>query len=385
MYIAPADRTVLDQRKKRRAGRPLRFRVTVMLLWASGRAMVIAGAGLGSMGGFPGSGAAAPLLAAADTPRAALAATAAMIASAIPPKGGYHGAITRQAPAAPAYRLDRIPIVTVDGEGMARQAILTIAIPAPSDTTRPSGPAFAAASPATTARTAASITVPPVGPPPSASKARRWSGSAWLLWRNRSDAPAISSAGQLGGAQAGLRIDRHLGRPLGLPPLSAYARLTSALHGPAAPEAALGFALHPLSGRVPVMIGVERRVALDRNGRDAFAILAATGLNPNEVIGGLIAEGYAQAGMVGFARGDLFADGRLTLTAPLDRTGRTGAGISLSGGAQPGISRLDVGPVLQTRLPLGAVSPRLSVEWRQRIAGKAHPGSGLAVTLASDF
>lgn len=218
-----------------------------------------------------------------------------------------------------------------------------------------------------------------------AATSQRWSGSAWLLWRNEGNSQALGSAGQLGGAQAGLRIDRHLGRPVANMPFSAYARFTGALHEPVAPEAALGIAVHPLSGRVPLMVGIERRMALDDDGRNAFSILAATGLNPTPVVGGLIAEGYAQAGMVGLSRTDLFADGRAVLTLPLDGKKSTGAGMSLSGGAQPGLARLDAGPVFQTRLPIGSITPRLSVEWRQRIAGGARPGSGLAVTLAGDF
>ncbi|TNE38164.1 MAG: hypothetical protein EP321_13715 [Sphingomonadales bacterium] len=246
-------------------------------------------------------------------------------------------------------------------------------------------PTASAAAPSSPARRPVSIPAVPPSAPVGAATSQRWSGSAWLLWRNEGNSQALGSAGQLGGAQAGLRIDRHLGRPVGTVPLSAYARFTGALREPVAPEAALGIAVHPLSGRVPLMVGIERRVALDDDGRNAFSILAATGLNPTPVMGGLIAEGYAQAGMVGLSRTDLFADGRAVLTLPLDREATTGAGISLSGGAQPGLARLDAGPVFQTRLPIGSITPRLSVEWRQRIAGGARPGSGLAVTLAGDF
>jgi hypothetical protein len=60
-------------------------------------------------------------------------------------------------------------------------------------------------------------------------------------------------------------------------------------------------------------------------------------------------------------------------------------GAALSGGAQPGISRLDIGPEIQVRLPLPQGGARLSVEWRERVAGDALPGSGLAITLGADF
>lgn len=215
---------------------------------------------------------------------------------------------------------------------------------------------------------------------------RRWSGSAWLFWRDKGSGAALTSAGQLGGAQAGVRIDRTVAeigkRAI---PVMLYGRMTAALARPRQPEAALGVVIRPLSGRAPLSIGVERRVALDSTGRNAFALIAAGGLNPMRIAGPLIAEGYAQAGVVGLARHDLFADGRLSITVPLDKAERTRAGFAVSGGAQPHVSRLDMGPTIETRLPLGIVTPRLVVEWRQRVAGEARPGSGLSVTLASDF
>jgi hypothetical protein len=60
-------------------------------------------------------------------------------------------------------------------------------------------------------------------------------------------------------------------------------------------------------------------------------------------------------------------------------------GASLSGGAQPQVERLDIGPEIQIRLPIKPIGARLSLEWRERIAGRAAPASGLAVTLGADF
>ncbi len=217
-------------------------------------------------------------------------------------------------------------------------------------------------------------------------RTRRWSSSAWVFWRERGGGAALTSAGQLGGSQAGVRLDRRVaGLDKGRMPILLYGRLTAAVKVPHQGEAALGLALRPLSGRMPLTIGVERRIALDASGRNAMALVAAGGLNPTRVIGPVIAEGYAQAGMVGFARRDLFADGRMSFAVPLDKAARTMAGAAFSGGAQPGVSRLDIGPMLETRLPLGPIQPRLVVEWRQKVAGNARPGSGLAVTFASDF
>jgi len=133
------------------------------------------------------------------------------------------------------------------------------------------------------------------------------------------------------------------------------------------------------------MIAFERRVALDSDARNAFALFAAGGLNPTEIAPALIAQGYAQAGVVGFSRRDLFADGRVSLGRGLDRQNRIVAGVSLSGGAQPGVSRIDAGPMIEMRLPIKNNNTRLIIEWRQRVAGRARPGSGISATLASDF
>ncbi len=222
--------------------------------------------------------------------------------------------------------------------------------------------------------------------PMAMAHSRRWNGSAWVFWREKGNGITLTSSGQLGGSQAGVRLDRRLtGLGKNKLPVLLYGRLTAALKAPHQGEAAIGMALKPLSGRLPLTIGAERRIALDNSGRNAFALVAAGGLNPTHVVGPIMAEGYAQAGMVGFSRRDVFVDGRASLSIPLDKAARTKAGASISGGAQPGVSRLDIGPMVETRLPLGAIQPRLVVEWRQKIAGNARPGSGLTVILASDF
>ncbi|ANI78637.1 hypothetical protein [Sphingobium sp. EP60837] len=219
--------------------------------------------------------------------------------------------------------------------------------------------------------------------PHGQSRLDRWRGSAWLLWRDGSASRAnIITAGKLGGSQAGLRLDYDL-TPASSGRAAAYGRVTAALNRPASPEGALGLAWQP-SRAIPVSIAAERRIALGKGARDANAVLAVGGFGPTPVFLGLEAEAYAQAGMVGFHRRDLFADGKFSLLSPIARLPlRIGA--SVSGGAQPGVERLDVGPEVQLRLPLPQVSARLSIEWRERIAGQASPPSGLAVTLGADF
>lgn len=218
---------------------------------------------------------------------------------------------------------------------------------------------------------------------PGQTQPDRWRGSAWLLWRDGSASGAdIVTAGRLGGSQVGVRVDYDLslasaGR------VSAYGRASAALNRPASPEAAIGLAWQP-SRAIPISIAAERRIALGKGARDANALLAVGGFGPTPIVAGLEAEAYAQAGLVGFHNRDLFADGKLSLLSPIARLPiRLGA--SLSGGAQPGVERLDIGPEMQLRLPLPQVAARLRLEWRERVAGRASPPSGLAVTLGADF
>ncbi|MDX3900352.1 MAG: hypothetical protein QHC40_07575 [Sphingobium sp.] len=224
----------------------------------------------------------------------------------------------------------------------------------------------------------------PLAPPRTVgAPTDRWRLSAWTLWRP--DGPGsdfVASPGQLGGSQAGARLEVDL-IPAARQRLSAYARATTALGRPAAPEAAVGLALQP-SRRIPVSVAIERRVALGPGARDAMAVMAVGGFGPSPLAPGLLAEGYGQAGIVGFRRGDGFVDGKVNLLAPIG-DGPVRLGASLSGGAQPRVHRVDIGPEVQLRLPLPAAAARLSVEWRERVAGNARPPSGLAVTLAADF
>jgi hypothetical protein len=62
--------------------------------------------------------------------------------------------------------------------------------------------------------------------------------------------------------------------------------------------------------------------------------------------------------------------------------GRFSTGFGVWGGVQPGLYRVDVGPRLSMRV---RGNMRVHLDWRQRLAGKAEPGSGPAVTLAADF
>ncbi|WP_150291938.1 hypothetical protein [Sphingobium estronivorans] len=218
---------------------------------------------------------------------------------------------------------------------------------------------------------------------PQAASPDRWHGSAWLLWRDGSATRADAVAGgRLGGSQAGVRIDFDL-TPHASSRATAYARASAALNRPASPEAALGLAWQP-ERDIPIRFAAERRIALGKGGRDANAVMAVGGFGPVPVAPSLEIEAYAQGGMVGFRSNDLFVDGKMSLLSPV-RDAPLRIGASLSGGAQPRVERLDVGPEVQLRLPIKPVAARINIEWRERIAGRAAPASGLAMTLGADF
>ena len=214
--------------------------------------------------------------------------------------------------------------------------------------------------------------------------ARRWGVTAWMLWRP-DVASGFAQSPLLGGSQAGARLDYRLGEGR-LGRIGAYARLSRALTGPSSEEGAVGLAWRP--GRLPVSLLAERRQRLGPGGRSGFALMAAGGLGPRDVAPRVQAEGYAQAGVVGAPGLDGFADGKASLGYRLTGVANRhdlSLGAGLSGSAQPGAERLDIGPELRLRLPLGTGAMRLSTEWRERIAGDARPSRGPAVTLIAVF
>ncbi|HEX9933021.1 MAG TPA: hypothetical protein VGB08_09290 [Allosphingosinicella sp.] len=207
----------------------------------------------------------------------------------------------------------------------------------------------------------------------------RWSGSAWLLLRNERER-ALAPGGTLGGSQSGVRLVFRLNRDAARP-LALSARLYAPLRGREGAEAAAGLDWRPLAG-VPVHILAERRQALGRDGRSAFALALHGGVSERRLPGGARLDAYGQAGIVGARSRDLFADGGARISVP---AGRVSLGGGLWGGTQPGATRLDAGPHASIRLPLAGEALRLSAEWRFRLAGDARPGSGPVLSLASDF
>jgi hypothetical protein len=209
---------------------------------------------------------------------------------------------------------------------------------------------------------------------PRPSAPRRWSLSAWSFLRG-GEGSSLAAGGTLGGSQAGLRATYRLGRGLAL-----SARLSGPLRRPTRSEAALGVDL--AAPRLPVHLLIERRQAIGRGGRSAFGAIVYGGVS-EKPLGPFRLDGYGQAGLVGARSRDLFADGGATIALPLTRRLRLGAGAWAA--AQPGVSRADVGPRASFGMPLGGRSVTVAADWRMRVAGNARPGSGPALTLASDF
>jgi len=219
----------------------------------------------------------------------------------------------------------------------------------------------------------------PVAPPPALPQpigAPRLTVSLWALAR-----PGSATGGpvQLGGGQAGLRVRMPVtdsGRA------AVATRIATPLAGQGR-EAAVGVEWRPVAA--PVAIVVERRMALDQ-GRNGTGLGLIAGFD-RALPGDMGIEAYGQAGAVARDRIEPYADGAARVLHPVTTIGRSAVklGIGSWGGAQRGAMRMDIGPSLVAAIPVGRSAVRLSLDWRQRVAGDAAPGSGPALTLGSDF
>jgi len=203
--------------------------------------------------------------------------------------------------------------------------------------------------------------------------------TAWALLRSQSAGVAgsqsLASAGSLGASQAGARLTYNFTRQV-----SATLRSSSDV-GRRGGEVAAGVRIQPVAG-IPLWIDAERRQRIGRygGGRSAFALFFEGGVYDRPMPMRFLLDAYLQGGVVGFHSRDRFIDGGLTLTRPVYK--QFSAGLGVWGGAQPGLYRVDAGPrvTMQVRKNL-----RVHLDWRQRLAGNAQPGSGPAITLAGDF
>lgn len=282
-----------------------------------------------------------------------------------------HGAAMPQAPQSTASWLEPMPDLDLSGLGQADEAPLS--------------------------RLAAGALSGPRSAPPSftgkpKSSFDRLSLSSWALIRQekpqlidlRDPVPAVgeaplASGGTLGGSQAGARLTYRFN-----PAFAVNLRVSAPLRQgqqKMAGEAALGVSWQPRQS-IPVRLMAERRKAIGApgGGRDAFALLAEGGVYDRPLPWQFRLDGYGQAGVVGARSRDWFVDGAVTATRPL--YGRFALGGGMWGGAQPGLSRLDIGPRLSMQLRPGI---RTHLDYRHRLFGSAQPSSGFAATVATDF
>lgn len=146
-----------------------------------------------------------------------------------------------------------------------------------------------------------------------------------------------------------------------------------------------------LHGQMAVIIPAWREAAvIGQTIRPAA--YAVTEFPPLTLPLGAQLEAYGQAGWVGGPQPTAFADGQASLTREIDPVGvltdnalRLSLGAGVWGGAQEDAQRVDLGPTVRLDLRIGSVPARLSVDWRQQVAGDASPGSGVAATLSTGF
>lgn len=222
----------------------------------------------------------------------------------------------------------------------------------------------------------------PLPPPPSVSQLRekKWSASAWLVARGPGG-PAAGVAGQqLGGSQAGARLAYTLDDDRRW---SLVVRFASPIVGPGQ-EGAIGVEWRPT--RLPIRVAVENRVDI-QSGRSAPAIGVVGGAGPVTIAPHLTVEGYGQAGIVARNGGVGYADGAIRINRQLASLGFADFDLGAGGwgGRQPGVGRLDVGPSLGVSVPVVGRRVKVALDWRERVAGRALPGSGLVLTLGTDF
>lgn len=209
----------------------------------------------------------------------------------------------------------------------------------------------------------------------------RFSLSTWAILREGAGGNGLAAGGQLAGSQAGFRARYDFGGGVAV-----AVRVSGPLRSRQGKEAAVALDWRPAPA-LPVTLTVERRAGLDRGGRDAFAAGLFGGFDAIALPFEARLDAYAQAGVVDLKRRDAYIDGAVRAERRLImRDGVSlAAGAGVWGGAQPGVARLDIGPQIVARTPLGSGSIRVGAEWRQRVAGRARPGSGPVLSIGTSF
>lgn len=215
--------------------------------------------------------------------------------------------------------------------------------------------------------------------PERTAEHRRLRVSTWLLARGGAD--GTLSGGMLGGSQAGARATYTINARKRI---ALSARAAAPLAGRGA-EAAVGVDWQPT--RAPIHLLAEQRIALD-GGRGGPTVMAIAGLNPTPVGAGFRLEAYAQGGAIWRGgRAEAFGDGAVRLTRPVSTVGGATLDAGIGGWAarQHGAARADIGPTLGLSVPVAERRVRIALDWRERVAGRARPRSGPALSIGTDF
>ena len=243
------------------------------------------------------------------------------------------------------------------------------------------------------AEIAAHLRQEPAPAPQSATRfapLARWSADGWVFVRRGGSPitfPRLSGFGNYGSSQTGAVLRYRLA-PADPHRPTLYLRGSGALNGTREQEVALGAAVRPLPG-LPVAAMAEVRATRDGLGlRARPAVALVTELPPQRLPLGFTAETYVQGGYVGGRFATAYVDGLVRAERGLVTVAGTdiGAGGGVWGAKQRGAARIDVGPVASVRVRLGdTASARIEADWRFRVAGRAHPDSGPALTLSAGF
>ena len=225
------------------------------------------------------------------------------------------------------------------------------------------------------------------------SAADRWALDVFAYYRAGSGSlsPSQGRVPVYGASQIAANLHYRIAPRSGHDPRG-FVRAYRALVADPESEIAAGLSARPL-GNVPVRLAGELRGTRGTGGTDIRpAGYAVTELAPQKLPLGFSIETYAAAGYVGGEADTYFVDGQTSLArelVSLDGPGEQPMRLSLGGaawgGAQEDAKRLDLGPTMRLDLSLGEVPARVSVDWRQRVAGDAAPDSGVAATVSTRF
>jgi hypothetical protein len=215
--------------------------------------------------------------------------------------------------------------------------------------------------------------------------ADRWSLAVYSQWRGGGSGATLvgNRPPALGGSQSGARLDYRLdgaGRWRG------FMRLTASPVDSMQADVALGLTLRPKAA-LPVEIHVEQRFAVAGPGRSRTLAYASGGVDERPLAAGFRLSAYAQGGIAGPNDIEGFADGAMVVDRPV--WGRDGVELSLgavlAGAVQRDAARIDIGPRATLSLPQLGEGTRVALDWRERVAGNARPGSGAVLTLSAGF